>query len=58
MLLEVNIMKLKEIRLEKIKVYKENSEIYEGLVDNAPQELLDTNVVSLKFKDSILYVEI
>ncbi len=50
-------MKIKEIRLENVKIYNENNEeLYSGEIENAPSSLLDLDIKSLAFDSSILII--
>ena len=50
-------LKIKEIRLENIKVYKNDTEIYNGKVENAPNEILESHVSSIHFDTGILIIK-
>ena len=45
-------MKIKEIRLQKVKVFQNDEEIYFGQVDNIPENLKISDIISMHF-DSI-----
>ncbi len=50
-------MKIKEIRLENVKICnKNNEELYSGAIENAPSSLLDLDVDSLNFDSSVLII--
>ena len=51
-------MKIKEIRLETVKIYKNDEELYDGPVENAPQDLLESEVQNIHFDASIINIEV
>lgn len=51
-------MKIKEIRLETIIVYKNNEEIYNGEVEDAPEELQNMEITSIHFETSRLVINV
>ena len=51
-------MKIKEIRLESIIVKKNEEEIYNGRVEDAPEDLLQLEVSSIHFDCSKLIINV
>lgn len=51
-------MKIKEIRLETVKIYRDDSEIYSGKVENASDEIKNSDIKTIHFENSILIINI
>ena len=54
----VIMLKIKEIRLETVKVFKNKEEIYYGKVEDAPIEILESNVSEIHFEPAFLSINI
>lgn len=52
------MLKIKEIRLETVKVFKNKEEIYYGKVEDAPIEILESNVSEIHFEPAFLSINI
>ena len=49
-------MKLKEIRLTDVKIFQNNSLVYQGTVDQAPSDLKDQEIQSIDFESNLLLI--
>jgi hypothetical protein len=51
-------MKIKDIRLLDIEVRQKDNLIFEGRVENAPQDILNLEIISLKFDSKKLIIHV
>ena len=51
-------MKIKEIRLQKVKVFQNDEEIYSGEVDSITEDLKNSDIISMNFDSKILKIYI
>ncbi|MBQ3409720.1 MAG: hypothetical protein IJH12_11070 [Clostridia bacterium] len=51
-------LRIGDLKLLKIKVKKDDNVIYEGMVEDAPDEIKNTNYIATKFESEYIIIDI